>query len=124
MLEREPPLPNRWDRAVEHGAVQKSAIPHALLPEDRRDLDDGFDVVGRVEEGEALCEDGEEDDACGPDVDFRGLGGAFQEDFGGAEASGAGAVGTSGGSGVVSGVAGGDGLCCSLAELDFGPPGW
>lgn len=79
---------------------------HAAPAEDAGDLDHGVDVVGRVEEGEAAGEDGEEDDAGGPDVDLGRLGGAFEEDFGGAEAPGAGSVGPFGGPGVLFAVAG------------------
>ncbi len=78
---------------------------HALAAEDAGDLDGGVDVVGGVEEGETACEQGEQDDAGGPDVDLGGLGGAFEEDFGGAEAAGASAVGAAGRSRVVFRVA-------------------
>ncbi len=110
MLERKPLVPHRRDTALKHAAVQDCTVPHALHTENGRDLDDGFDVVSRVEKGETLREDGEEDDASGPNVDFWGLGGAFEEDFWGAEAAGAGAVGAAGGAVVVFGVAGGWGL--------------
>ena len=95
--------------------MQNRAILHALEPEDGRNFDDGFDVVGRVEEGESLREDGEEDDAGGPDVDLGGLGGAFEEDFWGAKASCAGAVCAAGGTLIVFGVAGRWRLGCCFA---------
>ena len=78
---------------------------HAFPAEDAGDLDHGVDVVGGVEEGEAARQEGQQDDAGGPDVDLGGLRGAFEEDFWGAEAAGAGAVGAAGGAGVVFRVA-------------------
>lgn len=58
--------------------MEKRTLPHLVRPEDGRDLDHGFHVVGGIEEGEAFGEDGQEDDARGPDVDFGRLAGAFQ----------------------------------------------
>ena len=124
MLKREPLVPHRRDTALEHAAVQDRTVAHPLYAENGRDLDDGFDVISRVEEGKALREDGEEDDAGGPDIDFGGLGGAFEEDFWGAEAAGAGAVGAAGRALVVFWVTGGRGLVGSFAEVDFGAAGW
>ena len=69
------------------------------------DLDEGLDVVGAVEEGEALAEDGEQDDARGPDVDLGRLLGALEEHLWRAEAPSAGAVGAPRGPGVGLGVA-------------------
>ena len=85
--------------------MQQCARFHLALPPDGSDLDHGFDVVGGVEEREAAGEDGQEYDAGGPDVDFGGLLGAFEEDFGGAEASRSGSVCAPGGALVVFGVA-------------------
>lgn len=53
------PVANRRHRALEHGPVQVGAAFHSPQPEHGRYLDDGFHVVGRVEEGEALGEDGQ-----------------------------------------------------------------
>lgn len=88
---------------------------HFLLAVDGCDFDHGFDVVGRVEEGEAFGEDGEENDAGGPHVDFGGLGRAFEQYFGGAEASCAGPVGAAGGALVVFGIARGSVLVGGFA---------
>lgn len=87
---------------------------HALLAEDAGDLDHGVHIVGGVEEGEAASQQGEEDDARGPDVDLGGLRGAFEEHLWGAEATGAGAIGAAGGAVVVFRVAGGEGGAVGL----------
>lgn len=106
LLQQKPFFPDAGQRALEHGAVQLRASLHALLPEDGGDLDDRVDIVRRVEKGEALAQDGEEDDAGGPDVDFGRLSGAFEENFGGAKTSCAGSVGPARGPLVVFGIAG------------------
>ena len=92
-LEREALLADGLDVGLEDGAVHGGAGLHALLAEDAGDLDHGVDVVGRVEEGEAARQQGQQDHARGPDVDLGGLRRAFEEDFGGAEAAGSGSVG-------------------------------
>ena len=81
--------------------MEGRARAHAAFPEDGAKFDEGVNVVGGVEEGEAAGEEGEEDDARGPDVDLGGLGGAFEEDLRGAEAAGSRAIGAAGGAGVV-----------------------
>lgn len=69
-----------------------SAGLHAFCSEDGSNFNHGFDIVGRVEEGESLRKDGEEHDACGPDVDLGALFGAFEEDFWGTETSCSGTI--------------------------------
>ena len=123
MLQAEALIPDRGDVAVEHASVQDGAMLHALEPKDAGDLDNRLDIVGGVKEGEALGQDGQEDDAGGPDVDFGGLGGAFKEDLGGAKASRAGAVGAAGGAVVIFGVAGWRGLGGGFGEFNFGAAG-
>ncbi len=79
---------------------------HSTDAEDGGDLDHGFHVVGGIKEREAFGEDGEQDDACGPDVDFGALFSAFEEHFWGSEAAGASSVCAARGTGVVFRVAG------------------
>lgn len=92
--------------AFEHGAVLQGTIPHLLLSEDRSDLDQRVDVVCGVEKRETLAEDGEKNDADGPDVDLGRLRSAFQEHLGSPETPGTGSVGPAGGPLVVLGIAG------------------
>lgn len=94
------------DGGVEHAAVQLAGEAHALAAEDGGDLDHGLDVVGAVEEGEALAEHREQDHAGRPDVDLGRLLGALEEDLGRAEAARAGAVGAARGPRVLLGEAG------------------
>ena len=85
--------------------MEQRARFHLPLTPDRGDLDHGFDIIGGIEEWESAGEDGQEYDARGPDVDFGGLLCAFEEDFGGAEASRSGSVCSPRGTLVVFGVA-------------------
>ena len=120
MLKRDALILHRRDTALEHVVVQDRTVAHPLYAENERDLDDDFDVIGRVKEGKALREDDEKDDVGGSDIDFEGLGGAFEEDFWGAKVAGAGAVGAAGRALIVFRVTGGRGLVGSFAEVDFG----
>ena len=99
--------------------MQQAGRLQAPVAEDAGELEHGVDVVGRVEEGEAAGEHGEEDDAGGPDVDGGPLGGALEEDFGGAEAAGAGAVGAARGPGVVFGVRGRGAVQADVGVFDL-----
>ena len=99
--------------------MQQGAGAHAPFAEDGRDLDHGVDVVARVEEGEALREHGQQDDAGGPDVDLARLRGALEQDLGGAEAAGAGAVGAARGPGVILGVGGHGGVLGRVRVFDL-----
>ena len=72
--------------------MEKRTLSHPLSPEDCGYLDHGVDVVGGIEEWKASGEDGQENDASGPDIDLGCLACAFQEDFWGPEAAGAGSV--------------------------------
>ena len=49
--------------------MQESGFLHALLAEDRAQLDERIDIVGRVEEWKAFAEEGQEDDATAPIID-------------------------------------------------------
>jgi hypothetical protein len=75
--------------------MELRTVPHAFVAVYRGDFDHGLDVVGGIEEGEASGEDSEQDYTGGPDVDFGGLLGAFEEHFWGAETSCSGSVGAS-----------------------------
>lgn len=89
----------------ERNAVQLTGQFHSPGPKKRSDLDHGLDVVGAVEEGKTAGEDGEQNDASGPNVKLGGLLGALEEDLGGAEAASACTVGTTRRSCVIFGVA-------------------
>lgn len=91
-FQREAFVADGWDRRIEDAAVQSGAVAHSGFAEDCSDFDYGIDVVGAVKEGEALGEDGEEDYARGPDVNFSRLRGAFKEYFWRSEAAGSRAV--------------------------------
>lgn len=69
--------------------MQESSFVHATLAKDAAQLYESINVIGRVEKGEAATEKSKEDDATTPDVDYTSLGCAFEQDFGGAETSGA-----------------------------------
>lgn len=75
---REPLLTDAWDGGLEERAMEKRTLSYPSSPADGRNLDHGFDVVGGIKKGEAFREDGQEDDAGGPDVDLGRLAGAFQ----------------------------------------------
>lgn len=79
---------------LEDLAVQQSSLVHATLAKDTAKLDEGVNVVGRMKERETATEESKEDDAATPDIDDTSLRSAFQQDFGSAEASGAGTVGS------------------------------
>lgn len=101
--------------------MQQRARAHPPLAEDGGDLDHGVDVVARVEKGEALRQHGQQDHAHGPDVDLGRLRRAFEQDFGRAEAAGAGAVGAARGPRVVLGEGGdGGGVLCGVGVFDLG----
>ena len=63
LLEGEASLADGRDGRLEDGVVEQSAGSHLAQAKDGRDLDERLDVVGRVEEGEASREDGDENHA-------------------------------------------------------------
>jgi hypothetical protein len=66
-----------FDGGFEDLAVHGGYGLHFLPAEDAGHFDHGVDVICAVEEGESAGQEGEQDDAGGPDVDFCGLIGAF-----------------------------------------------
>ena len=79
---------------LEDLAVQQSGLVHATLAKDTAKLDEGVNVVGRMEERKAATEESKEDDAATPDIDNASLRSTFQQNFRSTEASGAGTVGS------------------------------
>lgn len=69
--------------------MQESSFIHATLAKYAAQLYESINVIGRVEEGEAATEKSKEDNATTPDVDYTSLRCAFEQDFRGAETSGA-----------------------------------
>jgi hypothetical protein len=77
---------------------------HSFRAEDRGDLNHGFYIVFRIEEGESAGQNGEEYYPCRPDVDFGGLFRAFEENLRGAKSAGPSAIGSSRGARVIFGI--------------------
>ena len=77
-------------------AVKESSLLHALFAEDGAQLDEGINVISRVEERETLAEEGQEDDSTAPVVDQACLPSTFEKNFWGTEATRAGSGGAAG----------------------------
>ena len=76
--------------------MEKSSLLHALFAEDGAQLDEGINVISRVEERETFAEEGQENDSTAPVVDQACLPSTFEKDFWGTEATRAGSVGATG----------------------------
>lgn len=84
-----------WDVGLQDLSMEHGSILHLPLAEDSAKLDEGVNVICRVEERKALRQEGEQYDAATPHVDEARLGCALQQDFRRAEASSSRPVGTS-----------------------------
>jgi hypothetical protein len=74
--------------------MEKGDLVHAPLSEDGAELDEGVDVIGRVEKGEAAAQQSEKDDAARPHVENARLGSTLEQNLRSTEPTSAGTVGS------------------------------